>query len=394
MLYTYGASWFLGLGIVIMYVYFAKKSKYLITDISKSNKITLSLILFFLLQLLSTLIASTRTEIPTIRLIGILHNYFVFLFFTLGFSLGSREKQFNTIASQAKKLLIIFAAISVSASLYSNLISKSEISYNTPFGDVYLSFRAFISSGFFSRTSIFADYYNGSAILALALLFLHTSISIKSPEKQNQLTLEKLLPWAACLFVSITTGSRTVTVMLAVFAIFMLYPKAPKKAALISLILGLSASFIILPAVHELINMRGDSNETRFLIYSVSLQHMINDNPFFGIGYKPLTDDFKYPIGSHSTYIGYLVKNGIFIGLIPIMLYLYIFLSTMNSALYSSKKNLQSGSFIKKLMLLIMLSILWLEDLDYIETNALLIGMLFGQLYPEKEGAKNCISTK
>ena len=55
---------------------------------------------------------------------------------------------------------------------------------------------------------------------------------------------------------------------------------------------------------------RGGSNATRLKIYRNSIERVMNDSPFFGMGIKYMLT-VRYPYGSHSTYIGVLYKVGI-----------------------------------------------------------------------------------
>ncbi|WP_164028601.1 O-antigen ligase family protein [Rodentibacter caecimuris] len=57
------------------------------------------------------------------------------------------------------------------------------------------------------------------------------------------------------------------------------------------------------------LNSRKGSTDARYNIYFSSLQLMWLKSPFIGIGIKHILEN--YPLGSHSTYIGFLYKTGI-----------------------------------------------------------------------------------
>jgi O-antigen ligase len=67
--------------------------------------------------------------------------------------------------------------------------------------------------------------------------------------------------------------------------------------------------------VQRAIELRSGSSSIRLLVYKLSVDAVIKEGPFIGLGVKPRTDEAFIPIGSHSTFISILVRGG-FLGLL------------------------------------------------------------------------------
>lgn len=65
--------------------------------------------------------------------------------------------------------------------------------------------------------------------------------------------------------------------------------------------------------ISEIVHSRENSSTMRNIIYSKSIEKTMNDSPIIGVGVKEYIGE--YPLGSHSTIIGFLYKTGI-LGLI------------------------------------------------------------------------------
>ncbi len=82
--------------------------------------------------------------------------------------------------------------------------------------------------------------------------------------------------------------------------------------------------------VMDFVNGRSGSSNTRFLIYRTSILKAIDDNFLIGSGIKVLASDYpgasswlgEFPLGSHSSYIGFFYKTGL-LGLGVIMIALF-----------------------------------------------------------------------
>jgi len=124
----------------------------------------------------------------------------------------------------------------------------------------------------------------------------------------------------------LTTGSRMATLIAIILTVVQYVNSKNKLLILMGIfLLFLPPSYF---AIKELIAMREDSNVVRRKLYIDSIELMTQTNLLFGTGIKPRLPDIangKLPVGSHSTIIGYIVKNGIF-GLILILSFMHHYL--------------------------------------------------------------------
>lgn len=70
----------------------------------------------------------------------------------------------------------------------------------------------------------------------------------------------------------------------------------------------------IITSLNDLFYSRSGSNDTRMQLYENSINLTLEESPLIGIGIKYMRG--AYPLGSHSTYIGFLYKAGL-LGIIP-----------------------------------------------------------------------------
>ncbi|MFR0589285.1 O-antigen ligase family protein [Bifidobacterium apri] len=109
--------------------------------------------------------------------------------------------------------------------------------------------------------------------------------------------------------------------------------------------------------IQRMLNERNGSNGMRMYIYSSSMNKMLNDSPFFGIGIKDLNLD-GYPYGSHSSYIGAFYKTGLIGGIIYLISMLIM---DYNIAL---KRSADNYDLIKKIALVFCTIMMIVEDID------------------------------
>jgi O-antigen ligase len=107
-------------------------------------------------------------------------------------------------------------------------------------------------------------------------------------------------------------------------------------------------------------------------LYEKSFETLLNNSPAIGLGQKPFLD-FDIPLGSHSSYLGFIVKFGIF-GLIfeLIMLY-YFFMNLLRAYLTHNHQN-----FYINLIIISVLALFITEDVDSTSLNAILLGFMVG----------------
>jgi hypothetical protein len=90
-------------------------------------------------------------------------------------------------------------------------------------------------------------------------------------------------------------------------------------ALVMLLIIVVEYNNIILEAFYDLFYSRSGSNDSRMRIYSTSITMTLQESPIIGIGIKYMQGN--YPLGSHSSYIGFFYRAG-FLGLIPICMFM------------------------------------------------------------------------
>lgn len=123
--------------------------------------------------------------------------------------------------------------------------------------------------------------------------------------------------------------------------------------------------------IDRLLNMREGSNSTRMTIYKESLMAFIS-KPFWGCGIKNIGST-GLPLGSHSTYIGFLFKTGI-IGTLVILTGFFIQIKGL-------LEKLKKGCYCEKLSIIFMLLIFAfaiLEDIDGVDWLICLFFSLLG----------------
>jgi len=66
---------------------------------------------------------------------------------------------------------------------------------------------------------------------------------------------------------------------------------------------------------------RENSSNARMSIYTHSFETMMDVNPFTGLGLKPVLPYVtEFPLGSHSTFFGYIIKCGM-LGFCAVFIY-------------------------------------------------------------------------
>lgn len=106
---------------------------------------------------------------------------------------------------------------------------------------------------------------------------------------------------------------------------------------------------------------------------------MIDTSPWIGLGMKPKLEYVThnvYPIGSHSTIIGYFVKCGLLGGSIFLLGYLTCFVKYFKNLInaFFHKAKLNHERFVINSYFLIILMATFMEDLDVIETIPFFFG--------------------
>lgn len=95
----------------------------------------------------------------------------------------------------------------------------------------------------------------------------------------------------------------------------------------------------VLEALNDLFNSRAGSNRARFDMYEASIEKVLNESPFIGIGIKYMINSIPY--GSHCTYIGIFYKSGI----LGTVFYVAGFFGVLVT-LYRNCKDIQGGRYL------------------------------------------------
>jgi hypothetical protein len=379
--------WLMGLYVVGLYIFFLQRFKgFLRFLLSFRSTFVVVWLVFFVIQLVSVFV-STRLDFFSIdRAAAIIHNILVYLFVLFGYYCALEIKGHMDIFRPTGKIFKALIALSLAAFMLS-LIFQVSFYYRGP-----LSLLGFVSNYtnvtfstvnyFFGlaipRTLVMGLYFNSAAILMFLLFIINYIHQEQSEVKRNNLILYVLL-FAGVL----TTGSR-----IAVIAVVALIPFLAIKnvngliiATLVIIFLAVILAPIV-PIIAEIVLAgRESSNSTRASIYTESLKLMLDNNFLLGIGIKPYIHyvSSEYPVGSHSSVIGYIVKNGVLGAVFALGLYLYIIANFFfyYLAVLFRRIPLDKGKMITKLALFLLFVIYLLEDFDAYEPIAFYTGALF-----------------
>lgn len=273
----------------------------------------------------------------------------------------------QSVLSFSRRILFSFFLLSCFVFVYS-YARRDALVFSYPWADVYLSRVGFIGGITMPRVSLFAPYVNGTAILS----FLTYSIYL---HKTGEPALSKLIIGFLSLSIALFAGSRIVVFSISIL-IFL---------SLIRGRLSLILIFILLPVILYLFleinflaavqSARSGSSETRMWIYQVGLNLMFEINLLTGLGIKPYIDLIPdYPVGSHSTFIGYVIKHGLF-SLLFLSAWLF-FVVKVTADKISAFIFAQVGSLPAIATMPVALLVFMFEDVDAYELNALLFGFL------------------
>ncbi len=166
------------------------------------------------------------------------------------------------------------------------------------------------------RIEIMAPH--GPAVAALIILMTPIAATYYSNKRAGSYRIIIFLG----LFSLLATLARSATFAL-VIAISTVY-LFNKRHRLVFLILSVSLIIFTLPLLEVIVewfnNMRSGSSSSRLMVYEETLRLIKRQNIFIGIGVKPRESDISIPIGSHSMYLGLLLKTGL-LGLISFVLF-------------------------------------------------------------------------
>ena len=202
----------------------------------------------------------------------------------------------------------------------------------------------------------FMEYSN----LISLMYFMNIPFAIQNKFFGNRIPLMICFMVVALLPV-IFCGSRIgAVVAIASSALMALKIMADKtRASRVLLVLFGMAIILISPfmsasiyaKIGDLVDSRQGSTSQRMIIYRKSIEETWNESPIIGKGVKRMIGD--YPLGSHSTYIGFFYKTGL----------LGLFFGIVGAVGIVKEKIIQKD-WIQFIALLALLIVLLFEDLD------------------------------
>ncbi|WP_407656700.1 O-antigen ligase family protein [Lysinibacillus yapensis] len=207
-----------------------------------------------------------------------------------------------------------------------------------------------------------------SNLIVLFFMFFYPLYSLFILELQYKLLKIPLLIIGLIPIFSTFSRSGYIIILIYLLSIALLYFYRKMNCNLfISFISFLSACCIFIfmytgfsqelfSVLNELLSAREGSNDSRTFLITESIRVTIENSPIIGMGIKT-TSSIGYPLGSHSTFVGFFYKAGI----IGFILSLIIF-TIIAIKLLISKGNLTHS--IMKLSLLLMIPMFIVEDID------------------------------
>jgi O-antigen ligase len=225
----------------------------------------------------------------------------------------------------------------------------------------------------FPRTQVLGVYPNSTGLLFILLYVIVVTLSFYEYSFKRKILITTLL-----VIVCFLTGSRTYW-LLSIFFFVILFIRNKSILSLISLV----TPFLIIAGlviVEYLLTLRTGSNDARAVIYENSFKLMWETNPLLGIGIKPKMPELihgPYPVGSHSTIWGYVIKCGLVGALFMFVLIaipVYKFMEMMVLQLFYRTPFNRQTFFILSSTIIIIIA-LAMEDLDTFEILPLYFGI-------------------
>jgi len=238
---------------------------------------------------------------------GVLYGLFVILAISVGFITQ------KTIVFQSVLLKLL-------PDKWAEVIASKAILLGTSLNLVFVG-EDRIYTRSFPRSPGFNIY--GTALgLSMIVIIVLTFVYFKKVGKRKGWAIILMLEIVALVF----SLSRTSVVgfgfaLVIVFALLNLKKSSILKIIPVVLIFLIVFLLIIPPKKisEALFDFRKGSSIWRARLYGLTLEQA-NKKPVLGFGFKPRTEDFPVPIGSHSTYIGVIYRTG-FLGFVVFCLF-------------------------------------------------------------------------
>jgi hypothetical protein len=379
----YPFFWAIGLKYVYLYFMFLVAIKLTVNNVKEAFKrftpFFFIAFLFLVYQIISTCIGVFISDISLIRLIAIFHNYFIYLIFVVVAAVAT----FRDIKVPLYVILICIFVTFLYLFLY---MFNLELFWEGLLEKVVFAEKGYLGEGSLIRLSVFSDYYNATAILFIGVFYLLYKDSV------GDSSVLSVLLYLLFLVMLFATGSRMIVALFLFFIPFLFI-----RNFYITLVGYFILCCLVLMFLSDILlfldSLREDSSGTRKFIYNYSIAYVEDVNPYTGLGYKPKFDWMKYPVGSHSSFVGYYVKNG-FIGIFLWLLLIMTMLYYCSKAMFLSPKHERQRLFFKVVMLLVLIVVFGLEDLDAFELNAFVFGLVFGGILSELRASEDRSKSK
>ena len=378
------------LGLLIPYLYFTLLlfANRLINQSKKKDNIYTFLIVFLGIQILSICLSVFYPFFTIGRLGAISHNIIAYLFVFLGYILLFEKKMYDFTKKNIGKMFYVTALLifvgamwSYYGKTHSYLITiPNLLGLKSKFLNATFSYPAWHFMPDFPRTRVLSIYPNATGLILLMVHAIYMNFNFDKPRANQIVTF---IIFILCVF---TTGSRSFLV-LSIFLLLVYLINTKNRLWILVLItpIIILAAF---PLVDYMISGRRGSNEMRSLIYLNSFKYMLEVNPIFGLGLKPLIPEIadKYPVGSHSTPWGYIIKCGIAGGGLVLIFYLKMILKYLLYLfkLVFSDMPLNHRNFYTFSSFIVVLVASFFEDMDALEIMPFYFGMLLWQFFRMK----------
>lgn len=374
--------WLSGMLLPYMYLTYLLNLNRVLSYFRRANITIILLISFVFVQLLSASLSISYDFFSLERLIAIFHNIFAFTFILVGYAF-MQDIQLNKYIKKYTSQVFVFVFLLILIStIYSLVFNEalefpsffSAIGFDNKFSAVKFNMLDWYLFSNFPRTQVLGIYPNSTGLLLIFLYSVVVSLNINGMSTRKMILFTIMLILACFL-----TGSRTYLLLSCAY-LFLLGIKNKRNLTFISLCLPFLIVLIIV-AIEFLLTLRIGSNNARIMIYQGSFNFMMETNPIFGIGIKPRLPDLiglPYPLGSHSTLWGYIIKCGL-VGFLFVLVFvtvpLYRYFRTIILQILTKVPFDKQDFFIQSSFLIVIIA-LSMEDLDAFETLPLYFGMI------------------
>lgn len=370
--------WILGLHYIYLYYFFFMNLKQFASKNITADRTCFFLVSFFLFQLLSTFLSINSTYFSYERFAAILHNEIVYLFILIGYLSFESRSMNSVIRKSTPFVLVSFSMIIIISSIFSSYL-HSGISFSNLLSEIVPGFPKTVLTkiGWYEgeaqvRNLSFTIFPNATALLLMILY------AISCEKLLERSVVYRIIISGLVIAAIVFTGSRIVSLLaiLNLSLLFLMRPNSFKAILVVGFLCLIPFAGSLLQQLNEVYLARSASNSARYFIQAFSLNLMYETSPIFGLGIKPRVDELfhgYFPVGSHSTYIGYYVKNGLLGGTLILFFFLSLFLKSLQVLV---REKLNRHKFILNILFIEILIILFFEDIDAYELNALLFGFL------------------